>query len=169
MTAGRSHRILPKPVWAGALVVCKQLDNASSSGLLCCPQKDETMGKPYWKPGRPVWCEIWKNIHNDAQHEATRDECAECQRMIERHGGMPPRRMMREFYESFARPEYKIPIPPRLRKMILERDSYTCQHCGSTTDLAVDHIVPEVWGGKTIPENLQTLCRSCNCKKADKR
>ena len=49
---------------------------------------------------------------------------------------------------------------------ILRRDKYQCQICGrSQSDgakLEVDHIIPVSKGGKTVDENLQTLCRECN-------
>ncbi len=32
----------------------------------------------------------------------------------------------------------------------------------------VDHIVPWSKGGKTVPENLQMLCRRCNALKSDR-
>lgn len=59
------------------------------------------------------------------------------------------------------------PIDTRLRAEILRRDSYRCVHCGRNPEedniqLEVDHIIPVEWGGKTEPENLQTLCRECN-------
>lgn len=49
---------------------------------------------------------------------------------------------------------------------------FQCAHCGLTGDtrkgFEVDHIKPMNKGGKSIPENLQILCRSCNRKKSDK-
>jgi hypothetical protein len=59
----------------------------------------------------------------------------------------------------------KIPIPQPLRKQVLERDAYRCQHCGGWENLCVDHVVPESAGGLATLENLQALCRSCNSKK----
>lgn len=51
-----------------------------------------------------------------------------------------------------------------LRKRILARDNYTCQHCGGelcgNLDLEVDHRIPDHRGGTDHPDNLQTLGRS---------
>lgn len=58
-----------------------------------------------------------------------------------------------------------------LRFQILRRDNFTCQICGKQAkdgvELEVDHIVPISKGGKTVPDNLQTLCRRCNRGKRD--
>ncbi len=49
---------------------------------------------------------------------------------------------------------------------------YVCAECGLESEwrvpFQVDHIKPLNKGGKTIPENLQILCRSCNAKKSDR-
>ena len=49
---------------------------------------------------------------------------------------------------------------------ILRRDHYRCQICGRRQSdgakLEVDHIIPVSKGGKTVDENLQTLCHECN-------
>jgi len=59
-----------------------------------------------------------------------------------------------------------------LRYDILKRDNYKCQICGRTqadgVKLHVDHIIPIAKGGKTVPENLQTLCQDCNLGKGTK-
>ena len=59
-----------------------------------------------------------------------------------------------------------------LRYDILKRDNYRCQICGRTQadgiKLHVDHIIPIAKGGKTVPENLQTLCQDCNLGKGTK-
>lgn len=41
-----------------------------------------------------------------------------------------------------------------------------CSMCGATDNLCLDHIVPVAAGGKSVRGNAQTLCRSCNGKKA---
>ncbi|SEA84170.1 Superfamily II DNA or RNA helicase [Oribacterium sp. KHPX15] len=53
-----------------------------------------------------------------------------------------------------------------------DKGYYVCAECGMKAKdripFQVDHIIPMNKGGKTIPENLQILCRSCNAKKSDK-
>ena len=61
-----------------------------------------------------------------------------------------------------------------LRFFILHRDNFKCQLCGNSpaTDprcvLHVDHILPFSRGGKTIAENLRTLCANCNIGRSNK-
>jgi hypothetical protein len=56
-------------------------------------------------------------------------------------------------------------LDPDLRWAVFQRDGYACVHCGSRSDLTVDHVRPVLFGGENSPENLQTLCRSCNSRK----
>jgi 5-methylcytosine-specific restriction endonuclease McrA len=39
-----------------------------------------------------------------------------------------------------------------------------CELCGSTKNLVIDHIKPLSQGGDNQPDNLRTLCQSCNVK-----
>jgi hypothetical protein len=61
-----------------------------------------------------------------------------------------------------------------LRYEILKRDRFRCVRCGTSPAtllgcvLHVDHIVAFSRGGKTIRENLRTLCESCNLGKGAK-
>lgn len=59
----------------------------------------------------------------------------------------------------------------KMRYTILKRDGFRCQICGRTADdgvkLHVDHIIPVSKGGATVPENLRTLCETCNWGKSD--
>jgi hypothetical protein len=59
-------------------------------------------------------------------------------------------------------------ISHRLRWEVFLRDNFTCRKCSVRTDLSADHIIAESKGGKTVLDNLQTLCRSCNSKKGTK-
>lgn len=56
----------------------------------------------------------------------------------------------------------------RLREKVLARDGYRCVYCGNEDDLQVDHIFPRKLGGGHDMENLQTLCKPCNLRKAAK-
>jgi len=74
-----------------------------------------------------------------------------------------------------ARPHHKTTrtINTRLRYTILARDHFRCTACGISpathpgTTLHIDHIIPWHKGGETIPQNLQTLCSTCNLGKSD--
>lgn len=52
-----------------------------------------------------------------------------------------------------------------LRAVVFERDEYACVYCGSDVDLACDHVIPLVQGGKSTLCNLVTACRPCNSSK----
>jgi len=60
-----------------------------------------------------------------------------------------------------------------LRYLILKRDGFRCRLCGkSATDdnyvkLEVDHKLPVSRWGRTVEENLHTVCRDCNRGKSD--
>lgn len=56
----------------------------------------------------------------------------------------------------------------RMRASVLDRDGYTCQHCGaSNTALHIDHVKPRyIWPDLTWePSNITTLCKPCHLKK----
>ena len=49
-----------------------------------------------------------------------------------------------------------------------KRSSGLCYYCGGTfkpTDLTMDHLVPVVRGGKSVPGNVVPACKECNSKK----
>lgn len=74
----------------------------------------------------------------------------------------------------------------KMRKLVFERDDWTCQYCGyiilPVDDgersgryapigprggyLELDHITPYAAGGLFIPENLRAACSDCNRKKS---
>lgn len=51
------------------------------------------------------------------------------------------------------------------RLMLYARDGFACFYCGSTSDLSLDHIVPQHERHDHSFENLITCCRSCNSSK----
>lgn len=53
------------------------------------------------------------------------------------------------------------------RKNVLKRDRHTCQYCGGTDDLTIDHVVPKSRGGRDTWENLVAACVACNNQKGD--
>ncbi len=62
-----------------------------------------------------------------------------------------------------------------LRLEVLSRDKFRCVFCGKSpatdigTKLHIDHIMPFANGGKSILENLQTLCEECNLGKSNRK
>jgi ATP-dependent helicase IRC3 len=61
---------------------------------------------------------------------------------------------------SFAEPDEEV------KEQVKRRDGNRCLACGATKLLTVDHIVPIYHGGSNHTDNLQTLCRICNTRKA---
>lgn len=71
----------------------------------------------------------------------------------------------RELWKLTSPPSSRIPRPTiaaQVRAEVMERDEYTCLHCGATEDLSLDHIIPYSHGGPDTVENLRVLCRRCN-------
>lgn len=66
-------------------------------------------------------------------------------------------------------------IPLGIRLKVLNRDKFRCVFCGRSpainigVQLHIDHKVPFSEGGKSILENLQTLCFECNLGKSNKK
>jgi len=53
----------------------------------------------------------------------------------------------------------------KLRITILDRDGWQCAICNRPAH-TVDHIIPRVKGGDMwAPDNLQSMCKSCNSAK----
>jgi 5-methylcytosine-specific restriction endonuclease McrA len=63
------------------------------------------------------------------------------------------------------RPTLRGTIPDDVKQLIWGRDGGRCRHCGNTSELQYDHIIPVVMGGASTPENLQILCGPCNRRK----
>ncbi|NJL11275.1 MAG: HNH endonuclease [Calothrix sp. SM1_7_51] len=59
-------------------------------------------------------------------------------------------------------------VPPVNRREVLRRDHYSCQYCGSTKHLTLDHVLPRSRGGQHTWDNVVIACERCNSKKGDK-
>ena len=70
--------------------------------------------------------------------------------------------------------EQRTLMTKKIREFIKTRDNFTCCNCNNSIEiepnllLEIDHIIPVSKGGKTIEENLQTLCWKCNRAKSNK-
>jgi len=53
------------------------------------------------------------------------------------------------------------------RRAVFARDDWTCQCCGSRTNLTVDHVIPRSKGGDSTWENIVASCAPCNRRKGD--
>ena len=51
---------------------------------------------------------------------------------------------------------------------VLDLHNHRCRYCGSPGPLEMDHIIPVSKGGRHDPENVQPLCKSCNCRKGNR-
>lgn len=53
-------------------------------------------------------------------------------------------------------------VPAVSRREVLRRDGHTCQYCGSSKRLTLDHVLPRSRGGTHTWDNVLTACESCN-------
>lgn len=65
-------------------------------------------------------------------------------------------------------------IPADLRKKVISRAGNACEYChlsqkGQEATFHIDHIIPEISGGKTVFENLALACVSCSLRKSAKQ
>ena len=59
----------------------------------------------------------------------------------------------------------RVPIPFKIKQIVLKRDRFKCQKCGfigTTEDLEIHHVHLKVDGGEHEPSNLVTLCTICH-------
>ncbi len=53
------------------------------------------------------------------------------------------------------------------RRAVFARDRWTCQYCGSRSNLTVDHVIPRSKGGRSSWDNIVASCAPCNRRKGD--
>ena len=59
-------------------------------------------------------------------------------------------------------------VPPVNRREVLRRDHHTCQYCGTSKHLTLDHVIPRSKGGQHSWDNVVTACSRCNSRKSDR-
>ncbi|MBW4564926.1 MAG: HNH endonuclease [Mojavia pulchra JT2-VF2] len=69
---------------------------------------------------------------------------------------------------TVGNPERHWKVPPVNRREVLRRDNHTCQYCGSTKHLTLDHVIPRSKGGQHSWDNVVTACEKCNSTKRDR-
>ena len=55
--------------------------------------------------------------------------------------------------------------PNFTRFNVFLRDKFSCQYCGSKSELTFDHLIPRCLNGKTTWTNVVSACTNCNLKK----
>jgi hypothetical protein len=65
-------------------------------------------------------------------------------------------------------------ISAKLRRLVTERARNRCEYCGlaakgQAATFHLDHILPQVAGGLTVPENLALACIHCSLRKGARR
>lgn len=87
--------------------------------------------------------------------------------------------------QRLKRLDFKVPLHAAVRAFVFKRDCFLCAMCGAGPSviplnydgvrtlhvpgaicLEMDHIVSQRCGGSHHPDNLQTLCNSCNARKS---
>src|ERR1700761_5895869 len=53
------------------------------------------------------------------------------------------------------------------RRAVFARDDWTCQYCGSRSNLTVNHVVPRSKGGTSSLDNIVASCAPCNRRKGN--
>jgi 5-methylcytosine-specific restriction endonuclease McrA len=69
---------------------------------------------------------------------------------------------------TFGNPARHWKVPPVNRREVLKRDSHTCQYCGTSKRLTLDHVIPRSKGGQHTWDNVVTACERCNSTKSDR-
>jgi 5-methylcytosine-specific restriction endonuclease McrA len=69
---------------------------------------------------------------------------------------------------TVSNPERLWKVPPVNRREVLRRDNHSCQYCGSTKHLTIDHVTPRSRGGLHTWDNVVAACERCNSQKGDR-
>lgn len=124
------------------------------------------------RPSRNEWEKVGSKYSSQPYKTRFEGWSKACLRFLEWKMGKP---VVIEFQETVKTPQQIVPnesLPrgpsDRLRLRVLDRDGFRCVLCGRSPAiergivLHLDHIVPYSKGGRTVYENLRTLCAACN-------
>lgn len=93
--------------------------------------------------------------------------------LVEAHAGRALRSATTSLpWPSVVRLRGYVRVPYRqvllTRRNLLRRDGHTCQYCGATERLTLDHVLPRSRGGPETWENLVAACTRCNNRKGSR-
>lgn len=130
------------------------------------------------RPIKPIYEFAYKNkLKKGRRIEWTKEQCETCGEIFDipkawakRRGNLHCNRECKRLSQIGENsPNWKGGVSPysfkfnrKLKRQIKGRDNYTCQKCGSREDLNVHHI--DYNKINCEPENLITLCGSCNSR-----
>lgn len=116
----------------------------------------------------------WRKALEAFVSRMNQEENSEGQPIFKKEEQPPSAQVRVQIRRHFVAVEDKHNIGLGLRYKVLSRDKFKCVRCGAspatdpTCRLHIDHIVPFSKGGKTVLENLQTLCENCNLGKGNR-
>uniref|UniRef100_A0A6M3JDG9 Putative homing endonuclease n=2 Tax=viral metagenome TaxID=1070528 RepID=A0A6M3JDG9_9ZZZZ len=103
------------------------------------------------------------------------DDCNEYKAQIAKDIRFEAAKERRKATPRHFQPQYRVQIPPEIRKKIAQKCRYKCYYCnrvlgsyqkGTRLKMHIDHIIPIARGGSAIDEaNLTLCCSECNQKK----
>lgn len=139
----------------------------------------ENLGRVWQLLGRqPTWRDLTRHdgrsLFAGSTYKSRFGSCHKALLAFERYaraGRHPPAAAQRQ--RTLASRRGTRDVGWRLRATVLIRDNCLCRMCGASPakdpaiTLHVDHVVPWAKGGRTVLENLQTLCERCNIGKGD--
>jgi len=104
-------------------------------------------------------------------HQVVVHLCPQCGEGAVTAGGRPRKLSLAALQAVLCDTRVSVPgqpnrssVPPRLRRIVLERDGFACRvrGCRNTRFLEVHHVTPRRAGGSHRLENLLTVCSACH-------
>jgi 5-methylcytosine-specific restriction endonuclease McrA len=149
---------------------------------LCATHYNRTQGEAKRHPKRTVPCVVCATLvrrRRDSEGRYQPTCSVPCRSVVQAGGRLAPTSSYEWRADAVQRArKHGCRIIERFdREDVFERDHWQCQDCGiqcaapnpfDRTAATVDHVVPLHLGGDHSKANAQTLCLSCNARKADR-